>query len=388
MKWKSKLAEAGLMVFPLSLGLPMPLIYKSIALGLFCLITAIYFLAMPKAYRRWPKYSLHYVFIMVFLAVTITTLIRDGYLFFDETRLSFLVLPLVMPLGSKLIRQYSDQILKAFLLGVLFYIGYAIVYVIYFYGWYNPAKTFSFDYYLKYVLYHYMPGAIHHTYMGLFLTFSMAVVLEIKTIKTGLKIPAILLLCASMPLIGSKWTLFAGIAVLGFWATKNYYNKARVWIIALITIFSIALLWAGTVTDLFRTFNQSLQKRIQLLQCSLEAAGEHWFLGMGKDSVKPWMESCTEANLAMDTHNIFLQELLTSGIFALLILLFILTKLFRLSSNCFLFSAFCGLILFYGLIEHLFNLQLGVTFFVFFSVLFLELSSAKSKGKLIETSRK
>lgn len=377
MVWKPQLTEAGMLVFPFTFALPIPLIYKSIALGIFCLTMLLTYLLSQNGFPKLPKYNLHLFYLLFYLIVTATIFLREGLLYFDDTRLPFLVLPLLMPLTPELFRKHSDKILKAFLAGVLTYIAYSIVFLIYFYGWYNPNKAFELDYYLKYVLYHYMPGAIHHTYLGLFITFSVVIVLEMKKLNKALKISSLVLLCLSLPLLGSKWSLLAGVIILTRW-TLIYANfKARKWQFALILLFAAVLIWVGMVTDLFRTVFQSMEKRIQIFQCSFEGAHEFWVLGMGKDSLKLWMENCTNSNLAMDTHNIFLQELLTSGILGLLILIIIIAGLFRESSNYFAFRMFWFLIVFFGLIEHLLNLQLGVTFFVFFSMLFLGMQNSK-----------
>ena len=314
MSLKSILTAVGLMIFPFSFALPIPLIYKSAALVVFCLTVFIYFSGSKKETRKPPKYGLHLWYVIFFFVGPLTTLFREGQITVDSTRLAFLVLPLVMPFAPELLRRFSDRMLQAFLLGVLIYIGYALVFVVYFYGWGYPDKEVSLDYYLKYVLYNYLPGAIHHTYMGLFLTFAMVIALQMERLGNGYRTSLIILLFLAIPFLGSKWSLLAGLIVLILWAFRSSYKNSRLWSAALIFVICAGLIWAGTTTDLFRTIHRSLEQRLQLFQCAFLGIQDHWLLGLGKDAIKPWMESCTVDKLSMDAHNIFLQELLSTGI--------------------------------------------------------------------------
>ncbi|MCB0376732.1 MAG: hypothetical protein KDD04_12505, partial [Sinomicrobium sp.] len=71
----------------------------------------------------------------------------------------------------------------------------------------------------------------------------------------------------------------------------------------------------------------------------------------------------------MDTHNIFLQELLSNGIWGLAALLALFIMLFLNAVKKPLFISFLILILIFGMIEHLLDLQNGVVFLVFFMLL-------------------
>ena len=76
----------------------------------------------------------------------------------------------------------------------------------------------------------------------------------------------------------------------------------------------------------------------------------------------------------MDTHNLFLQELLTTGVLGIVALLFLFVVLYRNARNNEMFMLFLTIFLIFGMVEHLFNIQLGVTFFVFFCCVMLDIT--------------
>ncbi len=382
MKWKKQLINAGLLLFPLSFGLPIPLKYKSLALILFCITTLI--LGDFKSFnpRLFYRNKVFFLFIVYYLTGILISLVREGMFVFDEVKLSFLILPVIFSVSPDVIRSNFKKILDAFVLGILLYIIYCIGYLVYFYGWYYTGKDFTVDYYLKYVLYNYLPGAIHHTYLGMFINFSIAWVLFRKEVNPVYKTTLVMILFLVLPFLGSKWSLPAAIFILSVWLFRFRNTKEiRKWFFAGIVSFSGVLIVLVLTTDLFRTFFSSVSQRIQLIECSWQGIQNHWLLGMGKSSIKNWMQTCTSGELAMDTHNIFLQELLSSGIIACIVLFLLLYHLFRYARKIIFFQVFLALILLYGLIEHIFDLQLGVTFFCFFSVILLIRFQNEQKSK-------
>ncbi|GAB5473185.1 MAG: hypothetical protein Mars2KO_12840 [Maribacter sp.] len=305
------------------------------------------------------------------------SLLREGTFRFSEVRFSFLAAPILFFASSDFILRHYTKILAAFLIGIYAYILYALLYGIYFYL-VNDTIVFELNYYLKYVLYNYLPGAIHHTYVGMYLVFGSIIILFGTKLNTPKKIILVSPLLLAVAFIGSKFSVLIVFLTFLVWACISLYKRHKKSLFALVFLLVGLFYFGFSKSDLFRTLSNSFDQRIEIFRCSYEGIKENWLLGIGKEQVKPLINDCTSNSLEMDTHNMYLQELLSFGIIAFTLMMAVLLLLYLKSNKNLLLGLFLSTFMLFGLVEHLFNMQLGVTYFVFFAlVLFLKAREEK-----------
>ena len=148
------ISSLGIVLFPFSLSLPLPLIYTSIT---YCFLLAI---LISKIKFKEVLYKNTVIYLMGLFALTecfsSIFISRFDEFFFDSTKLPFLLTPIVFLNSPKLLEKFKQRFLLAFLIGVIFYILFAWSYVIYHYffaPWSYLYQLSLTDGYLIYVLY-------------------------------------------------------------------------------------------------------------------------------------------------------------------------------------------------------------------------------------------
>ncbi|WP_372938911.1 hypothetical protein, partial [Seonamhaeicola sp.] len=152
------------------------------------------------------------------------------------------------------------------------------------------------------------------------------------------------------------------------WLTREFSVRILKWFVPFIVALFLSIL---LYTDIFRTFSNSFKVRLSLLKCTLEGIRENFMFGIGRDKIKTFLETCTNGLFEMDTHNMYVQELLSSGILSFVILILLLGATLKLLKDNLLAIMFLCVFMVFGVFEHLLNMQLGVTYFVFFSLCFV-----------------
>lgn len=366
------LTNLGVLLFPLILPMPLPLKTKSIALILF-LITLLGFIDISKLkWRNILANKTILLFALLFLIEPITSFLREEQFSYSEVKLSFIIAPLLFYLSQSKIKRHKNSIFYVFIIGVFVYLAFALIYLIYFYST-SKYEVFGLDYYLKYVLYHHLPFAIHHTYLGVYICFANTLILFSKRPTNQIKILLSIPLFFSIFIIGSKFSIVIYcflLLIYMFWVLRS---RIKV-LIFTIVIFSITILSSVYVlmvrTDLFRTLEDSIFIRYRVFQCSLKGISDNVLLGVGRKGIKEFIENCVDnAQIRMDTHNVLLQEFLANGVFGIFLLILLIVHLFK-SAKIIEFKVFLVIFFSAGMLEHILTLQHGVTFFVFFSLLF------------------
>ncbi|WP_223826698.1 O-antigen ligase family protein [Flagellimonas sp. S3867] len=174
--------------------------------------------------------------------------------------------------------------------------------------------------------------------------------------------------------LGSKFSIlvfFITLATTIAYLLRRFPFWRALVLLSYFILFSIIVLALFFKTDLFRTLSNSIRNRIHLYKSSFFEIKENFFVGVGNYNIKNVLSKYSiDSNLAMDTHNLFIQEFLANGVFGLLTVLGFMFLLFKKAKNDYIFFMFTLVFLLIGMVEHVLNLQLGVTFFVFFSFLF------------------
>ncbi|WP_411029406.1 O-antigen ligase family protein [Spongiimicrobium sp. 3-5] len=370
---KQILTHFGILLFPFVLPLPLPLNIKSIALILFA-ATLIFNVSKDGfLINKLVTDKIVVLFFWLFFLDPILSYVRGDGFYISDLRISFMVLPILCLLNKDWVEFYRSKILKTYTIGVFFYIFFTIGYVVYFY--FISSKEFAVDYFLKYVTYHFLPYAIHHTYLGIYISFAASIIIFDKELKNGVKVFLCLILFLSIFIIASKLSILLFILVISFCLSVNFkysFSKIVLFIIFIVLISTLIIGFFYLQTDLFRTLDISINNRERLFGCSFEGISDNLLIGIGSANIKGFIEQCDPTLVGMDTHNIFLQEFLANGIFGFTVLISLLFTFLRgfIEKKVILGIVLILMLSTFGLTENLLNLQHGVTFFIFFLLLF------------------
>ena len=381
--FKNVLTHFGLLLFPFILPLPLPLNIKSIGLIIFFITLTFNIFQKDISIKMIWSNKVVLLFILLYILDPILAFIRGDGFYIRDLRISFLFAPSLFLLNKNLLGRFENKILNIYVLGVFCYLAFIVVFVIYFFS--ESSKVFSINYYLKYVTYRYLPFAIHHTYMGVYICFAASIIMFEKNIKNSIKVFLCLLLFLSTFIIGSKFSIVLFMLIICAFLIKTYkesFLKIVLFITAFIAGLTFILSFLFLKTDLFRTLQNSLSNRIGLIHCSLEGIFSNFLIGIGNKNIKNFIEQCNTNLGPLDTHNLFLQEFLSNGILGittLTIILYIFAKTF-FNRKSILGIILIILLILFGLIEHVLNLQYGLLFFIFFLLLFYSRANLNSKS--------
>jgi len=353
-KFKNKINNFIIYLFPFTLPLPISLQIKSISLFLFL----AYLIIKEKKKLKYPnEWSFFLILSIIFFLDPILSIVRDQIVFINDTRLSFFILPFLFVFFRINPFKYYKKIVYALLYGNIAYV--MIITFSYFF-----SDKFKISYFIFKDWYHNSELYIHHIYSGLFILISIIQVyytdFKFKNCMTGILILSIIL-------VGSKFTLVVLVIIFIFLIEnkkiKYYLLMVSVPLITLfyyiLSINNDSLYWSShTRIKIWKRVFSILDGNITL-EGVKDVNQFVYIIGVGKYTIK-------ERLMNYDTHNIFLQELLSNGIIglSLVVLLFIyLTKKFKAKKEN-LAILLCFFL--FGLIENLFELQIGVTCFVFY----------------------
>ena len=359
-----------LLLFPLVLVLPFPMIVDSIVLFLACLNLLVLSVAEKKApsWNSIRNEPMIWIGLFVLLVDPIASMLRLE--FNPEIRTSRLAL-LLVPLAFYLFREYIPKIREAamfsFVLGVVMYILYSYGYLIYFYA--NVTnRDFSLDHYLRYDLTEYLPGAYHHSYLGMYMTFAIILLTFGKLIKVKWQLfLACLFIVFNQIFMGGKITLALSLLVIAAYIWQNSSRKKLV--LAVVVIFSAGTLFLLNLRGLFESLSFSISNRLQSWKCSINAISENPWFGLGKESTYAYLSKCI-GNDAVSTHNQILNEFVNYGLLGAWIFVFYWLLISRARKDI-VFALWVGLIIGLSLFENVLSLQRGILFISFFSVLFM-----------------
>lgn len=373
----------GLATFPLMLSLPIPLKYSAIGLILFCVICLLN-RNKPLNFSLIQNKSTKIIlicFVCYFFIDSLVSLLFGREIHFFEVKLPFLILPIVFLFSSEFITLKRIVIVKAFVLGQLVYVIYAVCYMVYFYK--NLTyEDFAFDGYLRYSLYHHLPGAIHHTYLGLNLFLAVVFLSEFNLIKNKvLKYFVLAVLLESSFFLSSKSML---IVLVIYLIIKYLAVNKKILIIGSVLVF--ASLCFYDFSWVIGKTRSSYDQRIEIWQCAIQLISNNFVSGIGSENVKQMIYTCNNLIGYNDAHNLWIQEWLSNGIFGIVLLIILFVSLIKVSFKNNLLGYFIIIILVASIIEHFLNLQRGVMFFTFFCLLLLMDSPKQTSNNKIYSS--
>ncbi len=244
------------------------------------------------------------------------------------------------------------------------------------------------------------------TYASIYFAFaSIMVFLQLKQMTWGkvLAIAMVIILLLNMILLSAKMPIIAfGLIMLFLLIRKNIFlgmmNKKR-WLIAgsIITLLILGMFiftrWGELFTGLtYRNIEQqenSVGIRKGITQCGLQLSKEHFLAGIGPQNVQQALNQCYYqfegddfSRHSFNTHNQYLDSLISHGILGLVLLLIMIiypiVQAIRLKDPILL--SFTLLIALCMLTENILSRQAGVVFYAFFnSILLNQAYSQKSR---------
>jgi hypothetical protein len=366
------LKYTGVLLFPIILVLPFPPTVDSISLALAMFNLLI--LGYKQGSLKWLSWKsggiwLLYFSIYIFLIDWITQIFRtsDFGFIWRESRVTLLLLPIIIAVTRSQIPRYFDWVQKSLVVGVLLYIVYSYVYVLIFYSFLSN-RPFELDHYLVYVMYHYLPGAYHHSYLGLY--FTMAIIISLFQFRESGKgiWPAIaILIFFSQILMGGKLSVVLSFLILGFWLLRLGFRKRPsgkyLWALTGI-LFSLALYYIVKI-ELYKSLDFSIQNRIDSWNCTFRIFLENWVAGIGNGHINKYLTGCIESD-AISSHNQYLEEIANYGLFGFWLPAFLVYLLFRARGN-YIYFGFVSIIIVLALSENILSLQRGILFFAFYN---------------------
>lgn len=367
---KTALKYPFVLLFPIVLIAPLPLIFESIALFLACanLVVLSVVLKQKPSWESVLNEPMIWIGFYVLLVDPLTSFLRsDIQIEFRTSRLALFLVPLVFYLFKELMPGIRKPVLTSHIIGVLFYIFYSYGYLAYFYSFVSN-RDFSLDHYLRYDLYQYLPGAYHHSYLGMYMTFAIIVIAFGDILKKRWHVLLLILfILANQLFMGGKITLILSILVISVYIWKISTNKKLV-----LTTFIIAAattIYMFSLRGLFESLSFSISNRLMSWECSVKAFLENLWIGLGKEGTYKYLEQCV-GNNALSTHNQILNELVNYGLLGSWIFIFY-WLLIKRSKDDFVFKCWVGLVILLSLSENILSLQRGILFVSFFAVVFM-----------------
>lgn len=382
-----------------------PILWVSYIIGIwlfFCLIDMI----MKRRLINQKNLIKSLLLSIPFWAIIVSVFIHPGNgEHFIERGMGFALFPISIFLSQ--IKLNSSQLIKLTwvlligslllaLKGLLLY-----VFVDSFYQ-YDQQHDFIFRYRSEFNQHTQIPP----TYASIYFAFaSIMVFLQLKQMTWGkvLAIAMVIILLLNMILLSAKMPIIAfGLIMLFLLIRKNIFlgmmNKKR-WLIAgsIITLLILGMFiftrWGELFTGLtYRNIEQqenSVGIRKGITQCGLQLSKEHFLAGIGPQNVQQALNQCYYqfegddfSRHSFNTHNQYLDSLISHGILGLILLLIMIiypiVQAIRLKDPILL--SFTLLIALCMLTENILSRQAGVVFYAFFnSILLNQAYSQKSR---------
>lgn len=370
-----RIAQISLITLFTVLSLPIHLKYSSISL-IFCALSIS--LVVFKKDLKQIKFKDPFIILcfMFFLTTAIRNILCLDFenSFIKDVKLSFIIIPFLFLNSAEFLKKNLSLIFGSYVLGVVAYTVYAWGFAFYFYYIKYPEfYQFSLtDGYLRYMFYNYLPGAIHHTYIGMYMSFAIAILFIYTIMKRKvnklLGISLMLFLFFSMIYVGSKLSILI-IVVFIFACIARRVKFKKLLLLIFSCVFVLAsFLFVNKKDRILNSINNSLESRVEIYSCGIKAYQDNIFFGLGNMNLENY---CPEYEKFVP-HNIFLRELLYTGIIGgvvLILLVLYLLKSVKKSRNVLFLLLFAKLVAI-GFIEDVLYIQRGVFFFVLFSSLF------------------
>ncbi|MFS4483527.1 O-antigen ligase family protein [Hyunsoonleella sp. 2307UL5-6] len=291
-----------------------------------------------------------------------------------ERKVAFLAFPIIYS-TKRLLSIQVKYLLWCFIFGVLIYICI---------NWYVIYETYDNDLVLRnrfgynFTLHSYFRKSkfyIHHTYLGMYLTFAIVCCFYFLKIYNQIFIKALLLFILivfiiNFPLLASKISLFVlFFSLMSFTLFNNKFHKKT---LSTLFLFSLVLVFIGFIifNDWVKIlFERSIGERLYLWSIAIEEIKNNYIIGVGTGDVLDTLnETYSMEYKDYYPHNssfVFFLRFGVIGLFTLIAFYFILIKKAIKHDNSLLFT-FTLIVFISSLTEHIYERHIGILFIIFF----------------------
>ena len=253
--------------------------------------------------------------------------------------------------------------------------------------------------------------SIHSPYLGMLFSFSSMILIDQTFVKKTkniifktLSILGVLLLLFSTLLFSARMAIIAfTISAVYYFLKKLPKRKVIYSLIGFISILFIVS-FLNPIQRRIKEINEisfSIPKenmkshqvnfRLAIYDSSIKVLKENWLLGVGLGNTQIALNNYLRKikynnyddfnKVSYNTHNQYLNELVTHGIFGLIIFILPMICFFKIGTD--MYKVFLIIIFLSLLTENLFERQIGVMFFTLFNALFYILQNFKKTNKLL-----
>lgn len=362
----------GVLLFPIILVLPFPPIADSIAFALALLNIFLVGMRLKNLkLRNWSREAKYLVGIGIFILLldSISQVLRNGEvrLIIRESRMSLFLAPVVISLAWGQIKEIWHAASKGIIIGVILYILYSYVFLFVFYET-QSNRDFEMNHYLIYDLYTNLPGAYHHTYLGMYFTFTIILGLEFYRVSNKkFWLLLVLFVFFNQIFLGGKITLILSAFYLTTFFIKRSVvkTKGRFFYLLILLLALLVSTYYVIRTDLWKTVSFSFENRLASWACSWQIFLGNWMAGIGEGGIKEQLAQCVESEI-LSSHNQYLEDLVHYGLLGLWLPLFFFFLLSFARGNR-IYSQFLIMIIILALSENILSLQRGILFFAFYN---------------------
>lgn len=385
--------------------IPFKMILANIVSGLLLIAVLAFATYSPKSLFRLAKKEFiigSSLFILQLIYLLFSDNLSEG-IFLTEIKLTIFIFPLVFSIcGHILTKEEHFKILDAFLFGILLSLCYCFGHAFYLQltiGLLPVNWALFSDTLLD-------PSGISHVYFGIYCAFGISL-LVYKQLQFGklskLNLLELSVMILFMVFVVPKMALLALFVSLIYMIVSNREQLSKT---ALTYILIMFLLFFACVFLLPKSYQRIRQftfgyarenmvndinnysaNRTAPLYCSLDLLKDNWISGFGVGELQSQMniwykEHGLDQLVNYNTHNQYLDYILTFGILGLLLLLFNLGYSFYLSFkyNLRIYSVLTFILSLSFLTETVLGSNKGVIFFAFMNSLFMSYLNQKEEN--------
>ncbi|UZO81876.1 O-antigen ligase family protein [Aquimarina sp. ERC-38] len=377
---------------------------------IFWTLTAIFFIIKYKRYRLRKNEILTVAFVSSYYLLCVFS-----YFFFSDyndegakdliLKLPFIIFPIaIFLLRDFILTKNTLQILVFFTVATIFSAVHVWMYII----------DTGFSYMLDVDTY-YNPifrnifsdvTGMHLPYLGIVYGFSCIIILHLILKKDyTLKFKMVLMLgivflIFSIILFSARMAIFSTILAFCYYIFNSIERRTSIMVVLIMLLFVTVTSMLSPVQRRFDElkemkfsmpeFNEKSDKvnfRYGIYYCSYKILEKKWLLGVGLGNVQNELDQCYQnfkysnyddfSKVKYNSHNQFLHEWMSKGIFGFVI--FITFLLYFFVNNDKMYISFLIIVVLGLFTENLFEREVGVIFFNFFNSLFFIKSSLGNK---------
>lgn len=358
------------------------------------LVLFIYFNEKPVL--NFKDFSFYALFILPFIPYIIEFLMYsdNSVIKFElEKKILFFIAPIIFYINSRVSNRYSCyHVIWSFIVSVFILCISTLMMLLYKGALLNAHVFENGAYEIRFMIESF--SGLHPTYFGLFIALSALIIIhEFKLytgkIKIGLIIMLIVLVLMSL-IIASKMPLiilFIGALFIIIKQVTGTFRKIKISVVLISSVIFLSILIPSARERIMEIYNyyvhpiasNTLIERDIIFNCSKSIFIKDFVTGIGSRNTQGLIDYCyywikfqKGLELHFNSHNQFLTLGISYGIGVLFLFLALLSMLFYRLKTSFNALLFLGSAIACMFTESILERQMGIYFFLFFGLIFLD----------------